>query len=505
MRRLVTVLALGAFFAIAVSASAAGSLFTPYQAYAVGSWPEAVAIGDVTGDGRPDVVMTTSYYFDPANDYSVFVFAQTATGDLAAPVRYASPTGADPDSVAIGDITGDGRKDVVVGIGSGVEVYPQLAAGGLGAPAFTATSDSQKIRLGRLDGNSTLDVAGVGWGTNTVTVLLNNGLGGFGAPVQYPAQHAGYEDLEAGDVTGDGRDDIVVMSGQLYAVPNISVLPQLTSGGFGPAATYSVGTNVNTQGIGLGDVTGDGRNDVVASYGGNRPSSFITVFAQKPSGTLAAPVAYPSYDIPEPVDVADVDGDARKDVVTLHGGWNNAGVYRQSASGGLAVEELYAIPYASHYNPHGLAVGDVSGDGRADVVEADYNHGLVVLRGAGPPPSADLAVAMTGSATKNAGKRGYSFSAAVSNAGPSASTASLTVTLSGPASSPTVNSADCSISQLTVTCSFAGLPGGASRGVTISGAATAGKGTIFADASVTGSVADPNSANDRAAAAVQIR
>ena len=42
----------------------------------------------------------------------------------------------------------------------------------------------------------------------------------------------------------------------------------------------------------FGDVTGDGRADVVASYGGNRPSSFIAVFAQTAGGTLAAPVSY---------------------------------------------------------------------------------------------------------------------------------------------------------------------------------------------------------------------
>jgi hypothetical protein len=132
-------------------------------------------------------------------------------------------------------------------------------------------------------------------------------------------------------------------------------------------------------------VTGDGRKDVVASYGGNQPSSSIAVLAQAADGTLAAPVAYPSYDIPEPVEVADLDGDARPEVVTLHGGWMRAGVYGGLSSGTLATETLYPIPYASQYNAQGLAIGDVTGDGRPDIVAADYNYGLILLAGGAAP------------------------------------------------------------------------------------------------------------------------
>ena len=69
------------------------------------------------------------------------------------------------------------------------------------------------------------------------------------------------------------------------------------------------------------------------------------------------------------------------------------------SGGSLGPEELAEIPYASHYNPHGLAVGDVDGNGSPDVVIADYNNGLVILPGTAPPPTADRAVALVASAS----------------------------------------------------------------------------------------------------------
>jgi FG-GAP-like repeat/Fibronectin type III domain len=385
-----------------------------------------VAVGDVNGDGRKDVAMTTSYNGNSAADFRLWVFLQNPDGTLAAPVSYATVGSYSnrPLSVAVGDITDDGRADVVVAIdGVGVQVFPQLAAGGLGSPTLYLSPDSNKIRLGDFDGNGLVDVAGVGWATNTASVLRNDGHGGLQSSLSYPVPHAGYEDLEAGDVTGDGRADLVVMSGQNYSVPNVSVLPQLAGGGFGPAVSYVVAANTNTQGIGVGDLNGDGRNDVAASYGGNRPASMVAVLAQTGSGTLAAPLSYASYDVPEPIEVADVDLDRRADLLVLHGGWQALGVYRQQSGGTLGPEELYPLPYASQYNPHGLAVGDIDGNGSPDVVIADYNNGLVVLRNTTPapaPPSPPSAPQLA-SATAGNARVTLTWSAPASNGGASVS------------------------------------------------------------------------------------
>jgi hypothetical protein len=377
-------------FAAGADVNATSSLFAGYQAIGLGTTDSsAVAIGDVTGDGRADVVVTGSTSF---SDYRIYVLASLPDGTLDAPVSYATAGSGSYrlETVAIGDITADGRADVVIGAsGRGIQIFPQEATGALGNPTLIETADSLRVRLGHFDAIGGLDVVGIGWGTGTASVFLNDGSPDLAPPVAYPVAHGGYDDLEVGDVTGDGRDDIIVMSGQTYAIPNISVLPQSAAGGFGAAAEYRVGSQVNTQGIGIGDVTADGAVDVVASYGGNSPSARVAVFAGSSGGSLAPPVAYTSYDIPAAVEMADLDKDGRSDVVTLHSGWHRAGVYRGQANGILATEELYTLPSFAGFDPHGLAIGDVSGDGWLDLAIADPHNGVVILRnnGEGPAPT----------------------------------------------------------------------------------------------------------------------
>jgi hypothetical protein len=137
-------------------------LFTPYETYWVGSWPEAVAIGDVSGDGRNDVVMTTSYYFDPENDYKVFVFRQSPDGQLLPPEKY---DGGNGESVDIGDFNHDGRNDLVVPSADGIGILLQNSTGRLDPMTlYPIFLEPHKVRRGDFNADGLADVAAVSWG-----------------------------------------------------------------------------------------------------------------------------------------------------------------------------------------------------------------------------------------------------------------------------------------------------------------------------------------------------
>ena len=112
--------------------------------------------------------------------------------------------------------------------------------------AVYPTINSHKIKIADLNHDGRLDVVGIGWGTDTADVLLQNAGGTLNPSITYTVTHGGYDDLEVGDVNNDGLTDIIVMSGQSL-LPNVGLLTQKTDGTFNPPVYYSVGSNMFLQ------------------------------------------------------------------------------------------------------------------------------------------------------------------------------------------------------------------------------------------------------------------
>ena len=465
------------------------ALFSPYTSTVTGSYPESVAVGDVNGDGLADVVLTTTYYLDPAHDFKLYVFLQQADGQLASPVLY--PTHSDGANLArsmqIGDVNGDGRQDIVLGNNNNIEVFLQRADGSLAPSVVYPTPMAQIIRIGDVNDDGRADVVGLDWNSNNVAVFLQNAGGTLNPAVMYIAPHGGYNDIDLGDVNGDGLTDIVVMSGQQFIVPNVVVLTQAATGGFNAPVSYSITSGVLTHGVAVGDVNGDGRNDIVVTYGGNVPSSKIGVFYQNAAGGLNPVVSFDSFDLPRAVEIADVNRDGRADIVVLGSG---VAVYLQNADGSLQAQEVYVSP--SGFWPQGLAVGDFNGDRLPDIAVVDFTFGLVTLM---HTASADTATAASASPDPVFVGGTLTYSLSVSNQGPDAARNVLVSARVPSGVTVASTSPGCMVSDSMWQCTLLRLDIGATEALQLAVRPQATDSLMFAVSAVS-NASDPYAANN---------
>lgn len=354
----------------------------PYVTSPVDGWASSAEVADATGDGRQDVLVTST----PGNEggsEALWVYRQRNDGFLSLHQVLPLYRGLDPNmsgdgAVTTGDFDGDGSDDAVASSAKGLSVFWQRN-GGLRGPSATGIVGGYPIAA-NLDGGARDEVVLRGVDRAFVARWTTSGWVRRQA-VDTPT----WRDAEVLDVTGDGTLDLVTLG--LDEV-TVRVHRGRGDGTFATGKAYALGA-YGGWGLAAGDVTGDGRNDVVVSGDDYNSGEYLRTFAQRSDGLLAAPVSMRTYASPQSIDVADVNKDGRGDVVVLHGGYQAIGVHEQRADGTLGPERLAAAPYATHYVPHGLAVEDFTGDGYPDIAVADYNHGLVVLRRNSPsfPPA----------------------------------------------------------------------------------------------------------------------
>ena len=371
--------------------------FYPWSARNTGSWPLTLAIGDLNGDGRNDIAMTTSSGGDNDNDFRLFVFLQDNSGHLLPPVKYPVSTSyGHIQGIDVGDLNNDGRADVVVANGeAGYEVFLQNSSGELSSPVVRSEHLAARAKIGDLNNDGLLDVvetgiAGSGLIAGTVMpemrVFLQNSTGALDFSAGYYIPNFAVS-MATGDVNGDGLADVVLVSSQ-WECPNISVFTQKLDGILSDPHYYCAEYG-NPYGVAVGDMNGDGLQDIVFTY---FYASKIGILLQKPDGTLEPEISYDSFHDPEAVRIADLNNDGKKDIIVLHGNQvdlrpTHVGVFLQDEDGALMPEEVYDVGYATLYDTDGLAVGDFNGDGLVDIAIANYNYGLILLYQKGSEPT----------------------------------------------------------------------------------------------------------------------
>ncbi|HZD54719.1 MAG TPA: VCBS repeat-containing protein, partial [Candidatus Aquicultoraceae bacterium] len=390
-----------------VTVTAGPDLFCTNQAVLIpaasGYFPRSVAIGDLDSDGRNDVVMATWTSYTPAVDF-LYVFLQDASGGLKPPVAYQAGNG---KAIAVGDLNGDGRNDLAVTLNDGVGVLYQNGSGGFDPVSPFGYGESvdvysfHDVRIADLNNDGRMDLATLynRFDNAVVNVYYRNLDGTLKAPVKYTTDFGEWE-LRAGDWNNDGLADLVMFSnkrgsgGSFSYGSYVKVMLQNADGSLEDPTDYLAvsGTfGIEAVTFAAGDVTGDARPDLAIGYLDTSvpfaATYSIGLFPQQADGSAGTPAYLPAFEGIRQLEVIDVSGDLRNDVVGYHSGNTTAvTVYRQGEQGALAAYELYGLPFPN-YNSfnHAFAVGDLNGDGFQDIAVADAidneTGGLVVLYG----------------------------------------------------------------------------------------------------------------------------
>jgi hypothetical protein len=332
----------------------------------------AIAVGDLDGDGKPDVVVAAIGANNPGSH--IFVLYGNGDGTLQAPVELATSWG--NQGVAIGDVNRDGIPDLVFTVGAPQNGNPNyvevmLGRGGrtFGDPVAYPTGGSGAVAISDLDGDGNPDIV-----TNGVTVYFGDGKGGF------PRRRDWFNDAPGSiiltDFDGDGKTDIVLGTGnaQVLAGNRVTVLFNRGGGDFSGAPVSAAYTlNYGIQQIEIADLNGDGIPDVVLTdlsqifvLLGNGDGTFRQVYTLGATGGLFA----------SQFTVGDFNGDGIPDLAMGLGNAQgiNVGLYLGRGDG--TFQQSVVIPFP---NPiEGLAAADFNRDGKLDLAVMSNGPGYAV-------------------------------------------------------------------------------------------------------------------------------
>jgi hypothetical protein len=318
--------------------------------------------------------------------------AQTYPISFPAPSTFASSTNPtfSTEAVATGDFNGDGKLDVVnIDTGSNLNVMLGKGDGKFQTPITTYIGTSnffpEAIAVGDFNGDHLLDVAvwalNATTGNTQVNIYLGNGAGGFTVGGVYNAPNSntfnpGPNSIVSADLNGDGKLDLVgltLLNGAFVFLGN-------GDGSFQTPVNYGTGTtNGCCSGLAVGDLNGDGKPDLAISA-----NDGISILLNNGNGTFGTPTYYPSgvagSATGDGIAIGDLNGDKRPDVVVTN---ENFGVivYLNQGSGTFKVNgTVGAIPIGATNN---VVLADINHDKKLDIIIPDSLGDVFTFYGKG--------------------------------------------------------------------------------------------------------------------------
>ena len=338
--------------------------------YPAGNSPGSVRICDLNGDGLADIIMANS------TDSTISILENTSglgfgIISFASAIDLTGKSG--PQGVIVQDMNGDGKPEILAvskdsnmltvfkntHLDNSISFNFKANIGTGTAPKSIAVSD--------FDGDGTLDVVVANEGDNTISIFkcLPSPIGGFifNARVDYSVGTAPGH-VAARDMDGDNKPDIIVtnyLSNTISVFRNISVDTSIAI-----ATKVDFATSNGPNSFSIADLNGDAKLDIVTA---NKLSNTISIYQN--TSTIGLLSYAPAIDVavgiaPTHVEISDLDGDGIADLAVTNNGSNTLTVIKNNSAGGV-LSLKPNVDIATSFAPDGLSIGDINGDGRPEL------------------------------------------------------------------------------------------------------------------------------------------
>jgi Bacterial Ig-like domain (group 3)/FG-GAP-like repeat len=380
---------LASLLSLAQASFCVGGLFQPAEIYYPGApGAQSIALGDVNGDGKVDMLVGVGWGW-------VGVLLGNGDGTFQTEQTYNSG-GNNAQSIVIRDVNRDGKLDVLVAnfegpagvlLGNGDGTFQTARTYGSGG------HNSYMIAAEDMNGDGNIDLAIASSCTSTcetgvVGVLLGNGDGTFQTVRTFSSGAYGAMAIAVADVNGDRKPDLLVANycyGKCHG--SASVLLGNGDGTFQGAQIYDSGGFFGWS-ITVEDVNRDGKPDLLVSdllvSDKNRVHGLVGVLLGNGDGTFQTVRTFSSGGFqPYSIAVGDVNGDGKPDLLmgnyclsenSCPGG--GAGVLLGNGDGTFQTAQRYGSGDGSAVS---IAVGDVNGDGKPDLLVGGQTGGVGVM------------------------------------------------------------------------------------------------------------------------------